>query len=84
MAYIKARIRHPGQCFVVPVDAGIGLEDKILKYIAQYELGPHFEGIILDIIHVSEYVWDCANAVLGEKSTLRTDWVKEMLEDLLE
>ena len=33
---------------------------------------------------ISEYVWDCANAVLGEKSSLRTRWVKEMLEDLLD
>ncbi len=84
MAYIKARISHPAQRFVVPVDAGIGLENSILKYAKQHGLSEHFDGIILDIIHVSEYVWDCANAVLGEKSTLRTSWVKEMLEDLLD
>ena len=84
MAYIKARIKHPNQRFVVPVDAGVGLEASIVKYVKQHNLAEHFDGIILDIIHVSEYVWDCANAVLGEKSTLRTNWVKEMLEDLLD
>lgn len=84
MAYIKARISHPDQRFVVPVDAGSGLENAILKYVQQHNLSEHFDGLILDIIHVSEYVWDCANALLGEKSTLRTAWVKQMLEDLLD
>lgn len=81
---IKAMMKHPQSRFVVPVDAGIGLEDKITKYVSQYDLEDRFDGIILDIVHVSEYVWDCANAVLGEQSKLRTDWVKEMLEDLLD
>ena len=84
MAYIKARIGHPGQRFVVPVDAGIGLENSILKHVDKHHLSEHFDGIILDIIHVSEYVWDCANALLGEKSALRATWVKEMLEDILD
>ena len=83
MAHIKARISHPDSRFVVPIDAGIGLEDKVLKYVEQYGLQQHFDGIILDIIHVSEYVWNCANAVLGENSVLRHDWVTDMLNDLL-
>ena len=29
-------------------------------------------------------MWDCANAVFGEQSKLRTEWVREMLEDLLD
>ena len=41
IAYIKEMISHPQSRFVVPVDAGIGLEDKILKYVDQYGLkGP--------------------------------------------
>lgn len=80
---IKSMISHSQSRFVVPIDAGIGLEDKVLKSVNAHGLADRFDGIILDIIHVSEYVWDCANAVLGEGSKLRTDWVKEMLEDLL-
>jgi len=80
---IKSMMSHPKSRFVVPIDAGIGLEDKVLKSVEQHGLSDKFDGIILDLIHVSEYVWDCANAVLGEKSKLRADWVKEMLEDLL-
>lgn len=84
IAYIKEMISHPQSRFVVPVDAAIGLEDKILKYVDQYGLKDRFDGIIMDIVHVSEYVWDCANAVLGEQSKLRTEWVAEMLRDLLD
>jgi len=80
---IKSMMSHPQSRFVVPIDAGIGLEDKVMKSVEEHGLSDRFDGIILDIIHVSEYVWDCANAVLGEGSKLRTDWVKEMLEDLL-
>jgi hypothetical protein len=35
--------------------------------------------LVLDIIHVSEYLWDAANALLGEKHPERTNWVKEQL-----
>lgn len=83
ISYIKDRINHPESRFVVPIDAGIGLEDKVLKCVEQYGLKEQFDGIILDIIHVSEYVWDAANAIFGESSNLRIDWVKKMLEDLL-
>jgi hypothetical protein len=31
--------------------------------------------LILDLVHASEYVWEAANAVLGESSPERTDWV---------
>jgi len=80
---IKNRISHTGSRFVVPIDAGIGLEGKILDAVKKYELENAFDGIILDIIHVLEYVWTAATAVFGEQSKLRTPWVKEMLTDLL-
>ena len=83
LRYLKQRITHPDSRFVVPIDAGIGLEDRVLHYVAQHHLTAHFDGIILDIIHVSEYVWTCANAVLGEKSSLRTVWVSDVWSDLL-
>lgn len=81
--YIASMISHPDSRFVVPIDAGIGLEDKVIKYVEKYGLEKHFDGIILDIIHVSEYIWDCANAVLGKKSDTRAHWVRQMLEDIL-
>ena len=83
MKHIKSLITHPESRFVVPIDAGIGLEEGVLKYVKKHRLEVHFDGIILDIIHVSEYVWSCANAILGEQSKLRTDWVRDVLKDLL-
>src|SRR5690606_1386781 len=83
IGHIKSMMHHPESRFVVPIDGGIGLEDKILKYVKEYGLESRFDGIIMDIIHVSEYVWDCANAVFGEGSKLRPDWVRGILRDLL-
>ena len=39
--------------------------------------------LILDIIHASEYLWDAANALLGETSPDRTPWVQEQLLHIL-
>ncbi len=61
-----------------------GLEDKILTYVEEYDLTDRFDGIVLDIVHVSEYVWDCATAIFGEKSKQKRPWVKSILRDLLE
>ncbi|KGE88914.1 hypothetical protein IX84_05845, partial [Phaeodactylibacter xiamenensis] len=80
---IKNRISHTDSRFVVPIDAGIGLEDKVLGAVKKYGLEDAFDGIILDIIHVLEYVWAAATAVFGEQSKLRTPWVRDMLTDLL-
>lgn len=35
--------------------------------------------LVLDIIHASEYLWDAANALLGEKHADRNAWVRERL-----
>jgi len=65
---IKQRMKNPKSKFVIPIDAGIGLEDKVLSSIKKYGLEKQFDGIILDIIHVSEYVWKVGTAYFGEKS----------------
>jgi hypothetical protein len=81
---IHDRMTHPDSRFVVPIDAGIGLEEKVLQSVKKYNLEAQFDGIILDIIHVSEYVWDAATAIFGEKSNDKYPLVKKMLEDLLD
>ena len=80
---VKQNMTNPQSRFVVPIDAGIGLEDKVLEWVKVNNMTNQFEGIILDIIHVSEYVWDAATAIFGEKSTYKTTWVRLMLADLL-
>lgn len=80
---IKNRIGHTDSCFVVPIDAGIGLEEKVRDAVKKYALENAFDGIILDIIHVLEYVWAAATAIFGEQSKLRSPWVRDRLTDLL-
>lgn len=81
---IRLRMVNPLSRFVVPIDGGIGLENKVLSYVKEYGMEEQFDGIIIDIIHVSEYVWDVGTALFGAKSVLRTDWVRDLLEDLLD
>jgi hypothetical protein len=40
--------------------------------------------LILDILHATEYLWDAANALLGETDPKRTDWLRPKLVQLLE
>lgn len=53
-------------------DGAEALQDRILIKFPNFEL-------ILDIIHVSGYLWNAANAHLGETHLDRTAWVKEQL-----
>ena len=43
---------------------------------------PNFT-LVLDVIHASEYLWDAANALMGETHPNRTAWVKEQLLQIL-
>lgn len=80
---IKAAMVNPQSRFVVPIDAGIGLEEKVMAWVKEQGMENQFDGIILDIIHVSEYVWDAATAIFGEKSKSRAPWVQAVMTDLL-
>lgn len=53
-------------------DGAEALQDRVLSKFPDFEL-------ILDIIHVSGYLWDAVNALLGETHPDRTAWVKEQL-----
>ncbi len=58
---------------------------KILSLLKQEsEVVNRLSAIIADVVHVSEYIWKAANAILGEKSEKRTSWVRARMKDLLE
>ena len=50
----------------------------------KYNVEDRLSAIIADVVHVSEYIWKVANAILGEKSEKRTSWVRVRMKDLLE
>ncbi|GEM_PF-1571558 len=70
--------------FVVLLDGGVGLEAAVRAAFEKEKLSNYLHYIILDIVHVSEYVWKAGNAILGENSKLRTGWVKGILSDILD
>jgi hypothetical protein len=39
--------------------------------------------LILDLVHADEYLWEAANALLGERSPERTDWVGQRTLQML-
>jgi hypothetical protein len=62
---------------VALTDGAEPLQEQMLIHLPAYTL-------ILDIIHASEYLWESANALLGETNVTRTAWVRQYLELLLE
>jgi hypothetical protein len=61
---------------VALTDGAESLQNRMLKLPSPFTL-------VLDIIHAIEYLWDAANALLGETHPQRTDWVRERLLHIL-
>ena len=61
---------------VALTDGAEPLQDRVKEYLPCYTL-------VLDIIHTAEYLWDAANAYLGEKHPERTNWVGIQLLQIL-
>ena len=51
----------------------------------QQQIRTQFPGytLVLDSIHATEYLWEAANALLGERHPQRTPWVRTHLADLV-
>jgi len=62
---------------VALTDGAEALQDKIRAALPDFTL-------VLDIIHAVEYLWDAANAILGERHPERTAWVRGYLVLLLQ
>ena len=61
---------------VALTDGAEALQAQMRRHLPGYTL-------VLDIIHATEYLWDAANALLGERHPARTAWVRCHLEHLL-
>jgi hypothetical protein len=62
---------------VALTDGSLALQQQMLAHLPDFTL-------VLDIIHVTEYLWDAANARFGETSALRLPWIRQALAWLLE
>ncbi len=77
LAARAARREHPGlQHRVALTDGSAALQEQVLTQLPGFTL-------VLDILHASEYLWDAANALLGERAPERTAWVRTHLEQVL-
>jgi hypothetical protein len=62
---------------VALTDGSLALQRQMLAHLPDFTL-------VLDIIHVTEYLWDAAKARFGETSPQRLIWVRQALAWLLE
>lgn len=61
---------------VALTDGSEALQDQVRQAFPDYLL-------VLDFIHVDEYLWKVANALLGETAPDRTEWVKTRARQVL-
>lgn len=82
MADLKDRDPTGTKEIIVLIDGHRGLVEGVPKALS--ETGLSSSALILDIVHVSEYLWKAANALLGEQNPARERWVYARLLLLLE
>jgi hypothetical protein len=63
--------------YVALTDGNRGLKNRVKHDLPQFTL-------IVDIIHVTEYLWDAANILWGETHPRREVWMRDALRCLLE
>lgn len=63
--------------YVALIDGNRGLKNRVQLDLPQFTL-------IIDIIHVAEYLWEAANTLLGETHPMRELWMQDALRCLLE
>lgn len=71
--------RHSEQTvhYVALTDGNRGLKKRVQQDLPQFTL-------IVDIIHVTEYLWEAAHTLLGETHPMRDVWMQDALRCLLE
>ena len=76
---VKRAAPHDGphiQARVALTDGAEALQQQLLAGFPEHTL-------VLDIIHATEYLWDAANALLGDTHPHRMAWVRSYLEPLV-
>ncbi|TVR25528.1 MAG: ISKra4 family transposase [Anaerolineaceae bacterium] len=63
--------------YVALTDGNRGLKNRVQQDLPDFTL-------IVDIIHVTEYLWEAANTLWGETHSMRQTWMRDALRCLLE
>jgi hypothetical protein len=87
MNYLMERLRKRDPAGEKPIialiDGDRSLEDALERALKAFHFDRRVDAIIVDILHVSEYVWAVGTALYGEKSAQRVAWVREKLLSIL-
>lgn len=81
---VQKRDPHGEKPVIVLIDGDRSLEKAFEKALKTYKIYDRVDAFILDIIHVSEYVWKAGTAIHGEKGQDRIDWVNDKLLSILQ
>ena len=84
MARLLTRDPTAAKPIIALIDGDPALEKTIRKAAKDAGLQDRIEAYILDIIHVSEYLWDAGTALHGEKGHARVKGVEQRLTAILE
>ena len=84
MERIKKRDPAGEKPIIGLLDGALSLENSFRTTLEEHGLTHRLDALILDIIHVSQYLWKAATAIHGEKNPERDKWVEKKLYALLE
>ena len=68
---------------IILIDGDPALEKVLKNVLKAHQLFGRVDGIILDIIHVCEYLWKAATALYGENNKERIGWIRQKLLAIL-
>ena len=66
------------------LDGDPSLEKTLREQLKAKHLQDRLDAVILDLVHVSEYVWEVGTALYGEQNPHRVTWVQDELRALLQ
>lgn len=84
MVRIKRRDPEGKKPVIFLIDGDRALEKALERAVGRHDMQERLYIIILDIIHVTEYIWEAGTAIYGERSHERYPWVREKILDILE
>jgi hypothetical protein len=84
MARLKKRDPTNSKPIIALVDGDNSLKRSMLDALTKHKLAQRLDVVILDIIHVAEYVWAAGTALNGEYNDRRIPWVRDKLFAILE
>jgi hypothetical protein len=84
MERLKKRDPTNSKPIIALVDGDNSQTNALKQAIKTYKLNDRLDAIILDIIHVAEYVWSVGTALNGEYNDKRIPWVREKLLSILQ